>query len=122
MSKVYEEIKVAYADCQRIPPTEEDYARRNLDYRAGEWICLEGLKPCLLAIGRYNEFVPEDVIAVLEKVAAEAEVLFQPAREGSVALYILCDADTAYYIQENFEALQYDECDYHNGIIRLWWD
>jgi len=122
--RVLAETKVAYADRQRHPPTEEDYAKRNLSWRASEWLTLEELEPCLLAIGDYNLFRPQDVIEALGNASETTIFLteYQPARESSVALYISCVKEEAKALRDQLELLAYDEYDYTNGVLRLWWD
>jgi len=99
-------VREAYADNQR-----------NLDWRHDEWLTLPEAVSAIRAIGQYNLFRPESVLVTLGYCVPKA--LIQPAREGSVALYLKCAEEEAQALKGELSA---DEFDYTDGVLRLWWD
>jgi len=117
MNRAFMATRQAYADNQFDPPSASDYERRNLDWRWDEWLSLEEATPSILAIGWYNFFKPEEILATLKELTPK--VLIQPAREGSVALYFCCNEDEANLLRNQCVE---DEFHYNDGTLRLWWD
>lgn len=109
---VKKELQEAYND---------DYAVRKLEYRSSVPVTYDELKEVLPIIGQYNNFDPKEVIKGLEEIS---DLLFYPAREGSVCLYIL--PPTTYLdlkvIYEMSSSILADEIGLQDHMIRLWWD
>jgi len=146
---VIDETIEAYADCNCLAD-----GPRDLDFR-GQWVdwptCFQALWHAIE--GGYNDFTPNRLKRRLEGLdwpptrwrhgiklegsVADQDLKFQPAREGSVCLYIRGDgirriaedgvgadevsiegAVTTHWVH----ATDLDELEIDNYTLRLWWD
>jgi len=110
----------AYGDSLAV----EGYGPRNLRWRSSKWyspkdlgeVWTLGYKDGMFG---YNQFDVEEVMPWLEGWGVEV----QPAREGSVAMYVRGDRDTLEGMEaEAYEVANADEAWMRGDDLRLWWD
>jgi hypothetical protein len=111
----------AYCDVNPIDIGEAIYKYRNLDWRSDEWFSVTD------TISLFKDYCPEynefqcGNLGVLSELGED--VMIQPAREGSVCIYI----KGAHVVEATVRALQMqlmaDEVNMQpDNTVRVWWD
>jgi hypothetical protein len=111
-TKVFNEVKRAYGDCN------SNSKERNLNFISSEFVTRDEAFNILdKAIPKgYNDFRA----GLLNYFHAKQK--FKIAREGSVCLYVYTPKDLDYSFP-SMEELKVDEMDTtDDGLVRLWWD
>lgn len=92
-----------------------------LDWHAEEVVTTDRwaeLMHMALPEGNYNWFDVDKTHAWLSRF----DVMLEPAREGSVAVYVHGGRDVLDRIVVEAEAHSVDEWNYEGDVLRLWWD
>lgn len=108
--RVQAEVDKAYADCWKPGGFEVTSRERNLNFRASESVPRdEAVKIMRHAVpGCYNAFTAD----LLLKLPEDCNVTL--AREYSVCVYVDRQVSAA--------GMDADECDFEDGMTRIWWD
>ena len=107
---VVAQIKEAYGDGMGMVDWKADEA-----FSPDRWAELMHLA---LPEGGYNAFDVDEVHAWL----GSHRVTLEPAREGSVAVYVYATRDVRERIRKEAEERGVDEAHHEVDCLRLWWD